>query len=75
MGDLGRADIMQKLRAMSAGLVCLYTQITDAVRRTQGRGSQERQELSGSHSLNPSIHFFIQKIFINGVKDVASEEG
>ena len=38
MSDLGRADIMLKLRATRAqGLFALHAQITDAVRRTQGK--------------------------------------
>lgn len=55
----------RKLRAMSARACLPYTQITDAVRRTQGK-----RIARGRSSVIPffesSIHFFIQKIFTQG---------
>lgn len=78
VGDLGRADIMQKLRATRVqGLFALHAQITDAVRRTRGRGSQDRQELNDPIPgiIHSSIHFFFQKIFTRGKGCDRSEEG
>ena len=73
VGDLGRADIMQKLRAMSAGLVCLVHPDNRCCEEDPGEEDCKRGRSSVIPFFESSIHPFISlfRKYLHGVKDVA----